>query len=419
MTQSQLTLSLLGSGGGAARAILSLLNQTAQDKNDSIHSHIKHCTIHLIDIKQKPRAYYEAFCSALSDKLILHELDLSDSSLFRSHLQTTQPNIVIDASRADTIEMLSCCDEFGVQYISTALESADENEATARFGLLERYRVFLKSKEAFQNATSIIGSGMNPGVVQWMALHLMQQFPEENPLACYIVEQDTTFYKDTELIQENTIYTTWSPEGFLDEAILNYPLFMKQRIPVMLHQDVYAQEFKVTLGDIQFHGCLMPHEEVINLGQWFNGEVGFLYRVNDHTTNIVQSNLNNVDNLWNYPRKMLLPNENELVGADLVGILLVYNNKERFMYNIINSSAIYERYHTNATYFQVACGVYGALASLILDSLPVGCYAVDDLLRQTSSRYGQYVSYYMKDFVLGENPKTDGLLFDRMKRMDP
>jgi hypothetical protein len=55
----------------------------------------------------------------------------------------------------------------------------------------------------------------------------------------------------------------------------------------------------------------------------------------------------------------------------------------------------------------------------MLDSLPTGCYAVDELLRHTSSRYGQYVSYYMKDFVLGENPSTDGLLFDRMKRMEP
>jgi hypothetical protein len=89
------------------------------------------------------------------------------------------------------------------------------------------------------------------------------------------------------------------------------------------------------------------------------------------------------------------------------------------MYNMLNSSAIYERYHTNATYFQVACGVYGAISSLMLDSLPTGCYAVDELLRHTSSRYGQYVSYYMKDFVLGENPSTDGLLFDRMKRMEP
>lgn len=418
MTQSQLTLSLLGSGGGAAKAILSLLNQAAQDEQDPIHSYIKHCKIHLIDIKQKPRAYYEGFCSTLSDKLILHEIDLSDLAVFRKHLQTTGPAIVIDASRADTVQMLSCCDEFGAHYISTALESADENEATARFGLLERYRSFIEKKEAFQNTTSIIGSGMNPGVVQWMAVHLMEQSPEETPLACYIVEQDTTFYKDTNLVQEDTIYTTWSPEGFLDEAVLNYPLFMKQQIPVMLHDDVYAQEFKVTLGNIQFHGCLMPHEEVISLGQWFNGEVGFLYRINDHTTNIVRSNLRNADTLWSHPRKMLLPDQNELAGADLVGVLLVYNDKERFMYNMLNSSAIYERYHTNATYFQVACGVYGAISSLMLDSLPTGCYAVDELLRHTSSHYGQYVSYYMKDFVLGENPSTDGLLFDRMKRME-
>lgn len=35
---------------------------------------------------------------------------------------------------------------------------------------------------------------------------------------------------------------------------------------------------------------------------------------------------------------------------------------------------------------------------------------------QTDSRYGDYLSYYMKDFVVGENPSSDGMLLDRMKR---
>ncbi|RFT61941.1 S-adenosylmethionine decarboxylase related protein [Bacillus clarus] len=420
MTQSQLTLSLLGSSGGVAKAILALLNQTAQDKKDPIYSYIKNCTIHLIDIDQKPLSYYARFCNALQNKLVLHEFDLSDSSLFRTHLQQTTPNIVIDVSWADTVKMLTDCNEFGTHYINTAIEcpEVDDNEAIARFGLLERYRIFAQHKDRFQNITSIIGSGMNPGVVQWMMLHLMQQFPEEQPIASYIVEHDTTFYKNAKLAQENTIYTTWSPECFLDEAILNYPLFMKQHIPVVLYQDVYQQEFKVTLGDIQFYGCLMPHEEAVSLGEWFDGEVGFLYRVNEHTTNAIRSNLKTVDDLWDWEHKVLLPDDAELTGADLIGILLVYSNKERFIYNVINSDAMYTRFHTNATYFQVACGIYGALSSLTLDSLPLGCYVVDDLLRKTSSRYGQYVSYYMKDFIIGENDKTDGLLLNRMKKID-
>ncbi|PEC20261.1 S-adenosylmethionine decarboxylase related protein [Bacillus cereus] len=420
MTQSQLTLSLLGSGGGVAKAILALLNQTAQDEKDPIHSYIKNCTIHLIDMDQKPLSYYSSFCNALQSKLVLHEFDLGESSLFRTHLQQAKPNIVIDVSWADTVKMLTDCNEFGTHYINTAIEcpEVDDNEAIARFGLLERYRIFAQHKDRFQNMTSIIGSGMNPGVVQWMMLHLMQQFPEEQPLASYIVEHDTTFYKNAKLAQENTIYTTWSPECFLDEAILNYPLFMKQHIPVVLHQDVYQQEFKVTLGDIQFYGCLMPHEEAVSLGEWFDGEVGFLYRVNEHTTNAIRSNLKTVDDLWDWEHKVLLPDDAELTGSDLIGILLVYSNKERFIYNVINSDAMYTRFHTNATYFQVACGIYGALSSLTLDSLPLGCYVVDDLLRKTSSHYGQYVSYYMKDFIIGENDKTDGLLLDRMKKID-
>jgi hypothetical protein len=62
----------------------------------------------------------------------------------------------------------------------------------------------------------------------------------------------------------------------------------------------------------------------------------------------------------------------------------------------------------------VACGVYGAVASQVLDRLPAGVYYVDELLMQTESRYGAYVSQYMKHFTSGENAVSDGMLLDRM-----
>ena len=82
------------------------------------------------------------------------------------------------------------------------------------------------------------------------------------------------------------------------------------------YEDVYASEYKVKLGEKEFYGCLMPHEEVLILGKNFDMEVGFLYRINEYTTNIIRQNLNKVEDLWNWNRKVFNPAEEEIAGED-------------------------------------------------------------------------------------------------------
>lgn len=47
---------------------------------------------------------------------------------------------------------------------------------------IERIRIFEKKKPTYTNMTGIVCSGMNPGVVQWMALEIMHMYPIEVPL---------------------------------------------------------------------------------------------------------------------------------------------------------------------------------------------------------------------------------------------
>jgi len=195
-------------------------------------------------------------------------------------------------------------------------------------------------------------------------------------------------------------------------------MFMSQYNPLFLYEDVYAVEFKVTLGKKEFYGCLMPHEEVYTLGSLFDFESGFIYKVNDHTTNLMRDHLEDVDAIWDLPLNVLDPSVQPLTGEDLVGVLLVFDDKEVYMYNVQSNKEIYEKFQTNATYFQVACGIYSGIASLLLDNLPNGVYYVDELLLETNSKYGTYLKNYMKDFVIGENNKSEGLLLDRMRRVD-
>ncbi|MDR3597507.1 S-adenosylmethionine decarboxylase [Clostridium sp.] len=411
------TISILGSSGGVAKSVLSILNKACKDKTDPINSFINSCKLHLIDLKQNDMKYYENRFPNLKNKISLYEFDLNNTEVFTEHLKQTNTTIVLDVSFADTVNMLRCCDSLGVIYINSAFESlsVDENNDLEGFPLQERYEIFESHRDEFQNTSAIICSGMNPGVVQWMAIDLMKKYPNKLPKACYIVEEDTSFYEDETLADKNTLYTTWSTECFLDEAIYSYPSFVKKHHSLFLYKDVYELEFKVVLGEKNFYGCLMPHEEAITLGKMYDMETGFIYKINDHTTNLITDNLDNVDDLWSKPMSVLNPEVSPLKGEDLVGILLVYDDKELYMYNSLNNSKTYEKYKTNATYLQVAAGIYGALATILLDNIPRGIYYVDELLVNAKSNYGKYLKHHLDKFVIGENNHSDGDLLDRMR----
>ncbi|MFC4775827.1 hypothetical protein ACFO9Q_03415 [Paenibacillus sp. GCM10023252] len=83
----------------------------------------------------------------------------------------------------------------------------------------------------------------------------------------------------------------------------------------------------------------------------------------------------------------------------------------------MGNSIVYAKFGTNATYLQVACLIYGAVCTMLLDELPNGLYYVDELLTRTDSGYGSYLSYYMTDFVKGTNAVPEGTLLQRMRRV--
>ncbi|WP_373233064.1 S-adenosylmethionine decarboxylase related protein [Cohnella sp.] len=411
------SFTLLGSSGGLAKAVLSLLNAAVTDNNDPIHGILVQTELHLIDLNQREPLYYSDLYPNLFSRLHLHQMDLNNLQAFKQHLVDTDSRLVIDVSWADTLEMLNCCNELAIPYVNSALENkaVDEDPTLYGFPLTERYDRFEDQKAHFTNTHAIVCSGMNPGVVQWMAFQLQQENPDRTPLACYVVEHDSSFFTDALYVQPQTLYTSWSVECFLDEAILSYPMFVKGHVPHYLHEEVYSAEYKVRLGEKQFYGCLMPHEEVLTLGMLRDWEVGFIYRVNDLTTGLIRNHLDHVDELWDWNQQILEPSLGDVSGEDLVGVLFVYDNEEKYLYNVMNSRDIYPIYRTNATYLQVACGVYAAIACILLDPVPRGVHYIDELLQIGGSRYGDYLSTHMKTFVRGTNDRSDGFLLQRRR----
>lgn len=74
-------------------------------------------------MKQKPQSYFKNMYPALYESFTFHVFDLRNHTLFRNHLQTSKTSLVIDASLADAVEMLTCCNKANVHYINTALQS--------------------------------------------------------------------------------------------------------------------------------------------------------------------------------------------------------------------------------------------------------------------------------------------------------
>ena len=65
-------MTILGSAGGVANGILSILNKSAINQNDPLHHIMNKCEIHLIDYEQKDASTYSKSFSQLKGQFVLH-----------------------------------------------------------------------------------------------------------------------------------------------------------------------------------------------------------------------------------------------------------------------------------------------------------------------------------------------------------
>ncbi|MBW9235632.1 hypothetical protein JQK62_26255, partial [Leptospira santarosai] len=77
----------MGSAGGVAHGILSILNNSMLDQHDPINKIMNECCIHLIDHVQKDASEYALSFPNLNDKFIIHEFNLRDTEQFMAHLR--------------------------------------------------------------------------------------------------------------------------------------------------------------------------------------------------------------------------------------------------------------------------------------------------------------------------------------------
>lgn len=408
-------ITLLGSAGGAARAVLALLNRAAADPGDPLNPVLRQAHLYLLDPCQKPAAYYDRFPN-LAGRLSLGAMRAEAADALTAHLRRSRTGLLLDCSAGSCWEPLVCCDALDIRYVNTAVEIGhlDGDPRLAAVSVAARCHWLEARRGHLRGLRAIVGSGMNPGVVQWMALHLLAQVGGARPLACYVVEEDTTFPANPALVPPEAVCLSWSPGHYLEEAVQNWPMHVYRHDPVYdTRRPALGARYRVRLGAREFAGCLVPHEEVLSLGRHFDFEIGFLYKVNDHTTAVLRRHLRAPARLQQLPRVVLDPDRYELTGHDLVGVVLVYPDREEYLFNLMENGEACAQYGVGATYLQVACGVYAAACCLLLDPVAPGVHYVDDLILAGGSRYGRYVAQHIRRFWRGRNRAPLGRLAQR------
>jgi homospermidine synthase len=291
---------------------------------------------------------------------------------------------VVDLSSLDTIECIRACDAAGASWLDTSIEHWPGMAPPAWHELI--LRALPPARPDLAGGSHLVGSGMNPGVVNALAFYGMQVFariagvaPSAQALRLHAIvftEEDTTVEEHAEP-SGGAFPMTWSPLHCLEELLQpDATIARNGRIAVLGHAPIDAR-YRARCGDRHIDGFVVPHEEVLTLAARFpDVEIAFLYRIPPAARAALAAHP------WrrrpdDWPlRRMYPPHTWRLRGRDRVGVLLCSRRFGELWvgYDVHVEDAL--RLSTTATQLQVAAGVIAGWAQL--GSHP-GIHFVEDL----------------------------------------
>lgn len=373
-------LMLIGASGGVANAVLHYMRNyrglfgklVLVDKNRKVlkdkyldHRHLDYTFIHEnIKLPSEEKTYL--------DLLKKHAID-----------------IVLDLTDMASIEILQATDKAGVSYVNTAMNDEKKTVKELVYDVVPR-------KRFFSGAPHILCTGMNPGNVNMWVRHGIATYGRPKQVVHF--EYDTsTPAKGWESMM------TWSIHEFLVESVRDpsgialgrgkikplYPNALENQVPL-----------KPVLGPIMpvekhASGFTVLHEENLSISYKYDIPSKFIYAVNQHTMKHLVRLYEKNRNVY---RKQLEMGDNThefLQGADNIGVFLDYPDKRVYFFNSVPNMGVIG---TNATYTQVAVGVFAALYVLLFDKLEPGAYFVEDLY-DTHYKYFMFDNLRVQEFV--------------------
>lgn len=280
---------------------------------------------------------------------------------------------VIEVADVDTLEFSKVCAKHGADHVTATIQTGEEDTMPAV------KRVFEKVKA--DEGSQLLGSGMNPGVVNALVLAGIDELTKRAGTkpdlhAIYVTEQDTTRRSSGPAPTDDIFEITWSPIHALGELLEDQASYFRDGKHQCFEHQPHRALYSVRCGDTVVEAMLTPHEEVVSLGTRFAPvECAFLYAIPTQAADALARHPDRKPEDWK-TRKLYHPHEIELAGHDRVGVLLCSRDHGELWIGFHNEQRDGARWGTNATELQAASGILAGWSCL---GQRKGLHVVEDL----------------------------------------
>jgi homospermidine synthase len=367
MTAQQSKVMLLGGAGGIGSAFLNILAL-----NDISASIIPHGT-HLLVVDQRDEI---PISDRLKEKYVVSRVSgfsITNSAVLEKLLVEHGINALIEVADVETIQFVKVCTKLGVLYINSGYGVWPEVYEREHPRCLMLVRAMEIRRQVTNNGYRgvIMGSGMNPGIVNALVETGIQRMANLNCVnkkklvadLKYIIftEEDTTSIPES-TFNHSEFPITWNPQHAYSEFTESSTGYVTQGKVKWIESKPLDCIFDVICNDKIITGMLVPHEEVVTIGEKYpNITSGFIYCIPP----VSLRRLPTVRDLkWIKPM-LLVPKNYELQGYDTVGVLLQTQRFGSCWLGFKNYHHEAVCYDTNATLMQVAAGVLAGTSLLM------------------------------------------------------
>ena len=373
-------LLVLGASGGVANAFL--------------HSLVYHRSLFnkLILVDKNKKVLSDPYINhkELRYTFVKKEIKLPDKEEeYLNLLKKYRVGLVLDITDIDTIPIIEATNKAGISYLNTAMNDTKKTVTELIFEVIKR-------KNELNKAPHILCTGMNPGVVNMWVQHGIEKFG--------IPKEVVHFEYDTSISCNGwKPLITWSRHEFLVECVRDQSGKMLGRnkvkllYPNALENRVKMESFLKPFLELEKYpeGFTVLHEENVSIAQKYNIPSQFIYAINIKTMDILIK-------LYESKKKIrlndLIQSDNRtevLEGSDSIGVYLEYPTKRIYYFNTIPNISLIG---TNATYTQVAIGIFAAIFTILFDKVRGGIYFVEDL-SNTHYKYYLFDNMRVQEFV--------------------
>jgi hypothetical protein len=292
---------------------------------------------------------------------------------------------VIEVADVDTADTSAACVRRGADFVSASMRrDGDPEQALTMIGA----RWPLPDRRVAIRESHLIGSGMNPGIVNALALAGMAELARRvgspatiealDIYAIHVTELDTTADAGGEGRPDDRdeFAMSWSPRHALEEILEPHAMYVAAGELARADHPPHVRGYLARCGATDTEAMLVPHEELVSLGHRFPTiELGFFYAVADAARRALRRHPERTPDQWP-TRRLYPPQVTRLSGFDRVGVLIASRRHGELWIGYETPVTAGSRYGTNATLLQTAAGM---LAGWTLLGTRPGIHLVEEL----------------------------------------